>query len=873
MPKIPTYSQLGQRVKDVSPQIGLRADPGIVNSQLAAADFYAKAQDVAYNFSMAEQAENTKAAKSEIKALYNDQSNEVIRNSKKRDTVGAQLELEDFNKKFEKEYFNKGLNKRQVKEIKAEMILYQSSKMQNHKTLSFDRGRDYNSNLHNNAATALISEITKLPVGNQLRGSMEDELRDIYSTAIANGETANFEYSTHEDALLTIEVNDFTVSSGNADTLEKIDILKSELKNKSFLPETKLKLEALIDQDKTRVENEYVDAMQRYVFLNPEFMLEEKTYEKLLKRLKSSTSEIETKNIDGKVLKINPSKLPVALLERVASKVESVRSNQLSKQLDETSKSLSILMKDKSLSYLKNMQKEVDEKYKDYPFSHQTQIKSLIKNEIKTKAKQAIDNAQSIVESMVSDIKADGLLSQENENKLDGVVTTLNLAEEYKLARTVSEQIKAEIKASSAFKIVQFQDAESVTKKTEELHLAWVKSNGNKKDELAYNSFKQQITNRNALQKNDFIGYYASQNKGKEITIENMISLQKSMNINELDIRVTTNDQLNKFEAEFNSGENTYSERAAIGNNFITSFGVNQNRVLRHLIRTKTITPIDNLLMAYPEDARIKGVIFANNAETIKSVSASVTSADKTTIREAVVLEMGGYTETVLGGGYDKVLGGGYTQGRADHVTAMRDMVVNTAQYYKSIGLDSTASAKRAYSEVIGNHYNLDNKVNDVTVRFSSEYNEIAQPITTILQTVLRENTDYLKTIIEAPPPPPNLSEEAKIAWSNEYFSDLSKKGTWRTTTDNEGVYLVDALGNIAKRISPTMFPDEFSSNDNMNPFVTIKLTNLFTSIDKLAEIQSKDVYEKVNIAGRRSQMVIPKETRLMNFLKTRQLF
>tara|TARA_R100001377_G_scaffold28075_1_gene15139 strand:+ start:5418 stop:8039 length:2622 start_codon:yes stop_codon:yes gene_type:complete len=873
MPKIPTYSQLGQRVKDVSPQIGLRADPGIVNSQLAAADFYAKAQDVAYNFSMAEQAENTKAAKSEIKALYNDQSNEVIRNSKKRDTVGAQLELEDFNKKFEKEYFNKGLNKRQVKEIKAEMILYQSSKMQNHKTLSFDRGRDYNSNLHNNAATALISEITKLPVGNQLRGSMEDELRDIYSTAIANGETANFEYSTHEDALLTIEVNDFTVSSGNADTLEKIDILKSELKNKSFLPETKLKLEALIDQDKTRVENEYVDAMQRYVFLNPEFMLEEKTYEKLLKRLKSSTSEIETKNIDGKVLKINPSKLPVALLERVASKVESVRSNQLSKQLDETSKSLSILMKDKSLSYLKNMQKEVDEKYKDYPFSHQTQIKSLIENEIKTKAKQAIDNAQSIVESMVSDIKADGLLSQENENKLDGVVTTLNLAEEYKLARTVSEQIKAEIKASSAFKIVQFQDAESVTKKTEELHLAWVKSNGNKKDELAYNSFKQQITNRNALQKNDFIGYYASQNKGKEITIENMISLQKSMNINELDIRVTTNDQLNKFEAEFNSGENTYSERAAIGNNFITSFGVNQNRVLRHLIRTKTITPIDNLLMAYPEDARIKGVIFANNAETIKSVSASVTSADKTTIREAVVLEMGGYTETVLGGGYDKVLGGGYTQGRADHVTAMRDMVVNTAQYYKSIGLDSTASAKRAYSEVIGNHYNLDNKVNDVTVRFSSEYNEIAQPITTILQTVLRENTDYLKTIIEAPPPPPNLSEEAKIAWSNEYFSDLSKKGTWRTTTDNEGVYLVDALGNIAKRISPTMFPDEFSSNDNMNPFVTIKLTNLFTSIDKLAEIQSKDVYEKVNIAGRRSQMVIPKETRLMNFLKTRQLF
>jgi hypothetical protein len=165
MPKIPTYDQLGQRVKDVSPQIGLRADPGMVNSQLAAADFYAKAQDVAYNFSMAEQAENTKAAKSEIKALYNDQSSELIRNSKKRDTAGAQSELDAFNKMFEKEYYNKGLNKNQVKEIKTEMNLYQSSKMQNHKTLSFDRGRDYNSTKHNEYINSLTNEITRLPIG------------------------------------------------------------------------------------------------------------------------------------------------------------------------------------------------------------------------------------------------------------------------------------------------------------------------------------------------------------------------------------------------------------------------------------------------------------------------------------------------------------------------------------------------------------------------------------------------------------------------------------------------------------------------------------------------------------------------------------
>jgi hypothetical protein len=76
MPKIPTYDQLGQRVKDVSPQIGLRADPGMVNSQLAAADFYAKAQDVAYEYydadKKAEARSSMSAAENELTLVLED---------------------------------------------------------------------------------------------------------------------------------------------------------------------------------------------------------------------------------------------------------------------------------------------------------------------------------------------------------------------------------------------------------------------------------------------------------------------------------------------------------------------------------------------------------------------------------------------------------------------------------------------------------------------------------------------------------------------------------------------------------------------------------------------------------------------------------
>ena len=81
MPKIPTYSQLGQRVKDVSPQIGLRADPGIVSSQLAAADFYAKAQDVAYEYYDADkkaEAKSSMYAAEDFDKIYTKKSNKYI---------------------------------------------------------------------------------------------------------------------------------------------------------------------------------------------------------------------------------------------------------------------------------------------------------------------------------------------------------------------------------------------------------------------------------------------------------------------------------------------------------------------------------------------------------------------------------------------------------------------------------------------------------------------------------------------------------------------------------------------------------------------------------------------------------------------------
>ena len=60
MPKIPTYDQLGQRVKAPTTQFNVRADPqAFVSAQLATGDLFRKASDLAYEFGIKEKEENT----------------------------------------------------------------------------------------------------------------------------------------------------------------------------------------------------------------------------------------------------------------------------------------------------------------------------------------------------------------------------------------------------------------------------------------------------------------------------------------------------------------------------------------------------------------------------------------------------------------------------------------------------------------------------------------------------------------------------------------------------------------------------------------------------------------------------------------------
>ena len=789
MPKIPTYDQLGQRVKDVSPQIGLRADPGMVNSQLAAADFYAKAQDVAYNFSMAEQAENTKAAKSEIKALYNDQSSEVIRNSKKRDTAGAQSELDAFNKMFEKEYYNKGLNKNQVKEIKTEMNLYQSSKMQNHKTLSFDRGRDYNSTKHNEYINSLTNEITRLPIGNAARKAMEQELRETHATAILNGETANLDSKTFEDSLAKIEISDFTLLSNNASSLEEISNLQSDLKNKTYSPGLTIKIDALLDQNKTRVENEIGDALVREIlFKSPTYFTDEGLFTKNMEELKNKTS-LEIVNSDGKTVTINPSKLPTRILESVISKAKTRKTEELSNEINDISVTLNQRVQEISLKNLSVMLTNMDATGKDRLYkgitnnAHREKIKQIIEVEKAEKAKRAIDGLLQITDNIKSDLRNDGKISEANKVNAEKVIDTLILAGEDGKAYKFRMTMESEIEASGAFQSIKFSSNTATKSKLNELSLKFNQS-GSFKDQSILTSFSAQVAARDAAINKDFIEYYISQNKGEEITTKKMVELQKGMGISEKNIRIHTDTEMKKIFSDYDSKTNPSEAANYLKELIETSRREGYAKYLVPHMMKNGFTQYENLTMINPLSPINNTFLLAKKA-TKEQIAATTDSADHKLINQGINRKFNLFRESVAG----QALYGSVLQGnnRGGSIDAIEMAIAKTARYIKSTNnaLTNEEVEDRAMS-IITDSYEI-RSVNGGAYRMPNEkvMQQDHSRVDSQLSKIISDKV-FLKGIVKVP----------TGSTPETYLNQASGGLRWVTNENETGVFLINANAN-----------------------------------------------------------------------------
>jgi hypothetical protein len=867
MPKIPTYDQLGQRVKDVSPQIGLRADPGMVNSQLAAADFYAKAQDVAYNFSMAEQAENTKAAKSEIKALYNDQSSELIRNSKKIDTAGAQSELDAFNKKFEKEYYNKGLNKSQVKEIKTEMNLYQSSKMQNHKTLSFDRGRDYNSTKHNEYINSLTNEIARLPVGHPARKPMEQELRETHATAILNGETANLDSKTFEDSWAKIQVNDYSILAETANTLEESKSLRESLENSSVSFKDKAIIKNTIKLSETRIETEYSDAIQKEALAkDSEYFLNDETFEKGIADIKKG-STFSVMNSRGVKVTINTKDLPASTLKNIISQMNTQRVQSESEELNNIQNNTIKSIQNYSLSSLQQDLKKIDNGtlYTEMKsFKARQVLKSVYSEMIKKRQTEDLvvagKNRNTIAVALET---SNGVITPEIKNKINETKNIYNLSDRPDLLENLDSELNVNVESFALFKNTQFSSITDVTKAEMEAKKSYESAPIDKKyykQEVYKNLLKKNKAARLLFEK-DPVGYLETQ-LSEVLSPSQRIAKQQTMGIMGNKLRIASDNEIKQFQIDFSS-EKDFSKKADVGEAFFKKFGIeHENLVMKNLVQRGVITKVESLMLSDPKNVFMETIATANSEVEITANKAhnAFDAKTKTSIMDGVYKKLEPYSTSIVGSAYKGDLDEGLSTPAHKHLEDTAQIINNISMFYIRKGTSQSNAIKNAYDMVLGNSnefFEINNK--SIRVEKGSGYN--TEGIKNVLSFIINNKENLSKSVISA--------EQQGIAateTSKEYVNELSSQGSWRTTVDNKSVYLVDSTGNMVRRKDFSGASDVGGSGviDASSPFIVIK----FDTLEQIAS-GAQEITEKYSYLS-----AVPlKKREIEEFYKSRAIF
>ena len=865
MPKIPTYDQLGQRVKDVSPQIGLRADPGMVNSQLAAADFYAKAQDVAYNFSMAEQKAKTETTKKELTALYNDESEEIRRNSKATTTNEFQTELETYNKKFEKNYYDRGLTKNQVTDIRGTLDLYASSKMQTGKNEAFNRGREAGSRATNVEILHNIQEIKSKAKEDPIRKKLEERNLFLYEQAIVNGETKFLDFKTPEAFKKEIKISDYRLSAETA-TLDNIDLVIKTIESETSLDSNvQYNLLGQAENQKKLLITEASDNFKNKVFSADPKEITKENIDKAIKALRENNSIEVTTN--GKTELIDISKLDVTTKKQIANDILLRFRVEQDEKLNVAYKELQKNSTNDSLSQLKLKQKQIIKGtlFNDFNIQQRSVLQSVLTDEINNKSRIAIANSKVAIKEIEAIALSGKPFDTETLNKIEKVKNTLNLAEQEQASDNFALAVESIQGASSEFRKIMFSSYDKIEEVQNDLAKNRYTTDLGRQ---TYNKFNTFLNERNKRVKEDFVKYYKEENPNEVVDSASLIIKQQAMNIPDSDIRITTNRELIDFKKSFDA-ETNVRDRAEMGKQFLNSFGAQEGRVYRHLIASKTIDTRDQFVLAYPDSVYLETVLVANSPDVIKANTSGVYAIDPD-VRKSIIDKVRNktkeYRQTVLGGSQSEYTDAGYTEGRFGHVSSLDNMIINTAfELSKDKGNNDTgqqAAVDQAYKSVIGDHFNLDNKVNNISVRFPKKYDAVAAEYTNILQISLSNNIDYLQKVIVPPPLPFGRDPSEKASYDNKYFTELATSGTWRTTTDNNGVYLVDQTGNIVtKKIGDDEIPDD---TDIAIDFITV-------SFDELSNF-AKDYSEIPDITKTKSgnEVSTNKKQSLINIFNTK---
>jgi len=460
---------------------------------------------------------------------------------------------------------------------------------------------------------------------------------------------------------------------------------------------------------------------------------------------------------------------------------------------------------------------------------------------------QITSNKDRIIDSIT---RRNGSITEDAQELVDETATLYRELGQDVEATDFSNTVKATVNAGEIFSNIQFAsptaNKEAVDALAKEVEVQPV--DAPVRASITQSSLNDMIKLREAEMKNDPVRYLTRE-KG-ELSIDESIALQRTMGVAEVDIRVTDNATILSFRNEYDQAE-TYDAKAEVLENFLNPFGVNELRVMRHLRRTGTLSLVENVVASLgSNNIYSKLVLDGNQPDEVKAAQATVAKGGLgaqvfTELYAAANERLSEYNSSVIGGVVvDGVVGGGVQDGRTDHVRGMLNIVVNSAAYLKMADREESIDdvIDVAFEAVIGNQY-VFSDINGASVRFESSLENDYVGMTDLLEFSLMQSEDYLRSVVNVPRQEGESDEEYENS-VNEYFSDTLRSGSWRTTVDNQGVYMVDQLGGLVELREPEESDEPFAG------FV-------FTSMDKVQSLLAKErAFKAQSLDEKKAQLV-----------------
>ena len=172
------------------------------------------------------------------------------------------------------------------------------------------------------------------------------------------------------------------------------------------------------------------------------------------------------------------------------------------------------------------------------------------------------------------------------------------------------------------------------------------------------------------------------------------------------------------------------------------------------------------------------------------------------------------------------------------------------------------SAAKMAYDMTLGNSHDFF-EINNKFVRVEKGSGINTEGVKGVLKYILNDKNSMMQGIIS----PGQQGIQGDVT-TNEYVDRISSEGSWRTTVDNQSVYLIDNTGNMVRRKvvpQPSDVGGVGSLIDQTSPFVVIKLDSLNAIAKEVADIED-------DIGPMGSGLFI-KGKAVEEFLKTRTRF